>query len=54
MSDLIFFDARHAATALSNSVTLVYTYDPDDWKDFITNGIVIQGPASTLRRLTVR
>jgi len=44
-------DARHAATALSRGVSLVYTYDPDDWRDFTADGIVIAGPPSTLARL---
>jgi len=44
-------DARHAATALQNGVTHVYTYDPDDWNDFAADGIVIAGPPSTLARL---
>ena len=37
-------DARHAATALHNGVTYVYTYDHDDWRDFLADGIVIVGP----------
>jgi len=45
-------DARHAATALQNRVTHVYTYDPDDWSDFLPDGIVIAGPPSTLARLS--
>ena len=45
-------DARHAATALQNRVTHVYTYDPNDWSDFAPDGIVIAGPPSTLARLS--
>ena len=44
-------DARHAATALHSGVTRVCTYDPDDWHDFVTDGIVLVGPPSTLTRL---
>jgi predicted nucleic acid-binding protein len=44
-------DARHAATALHNNVTHVYTYDPADWHDFLADGIVIVGPPSTLAAL---
>ncbi len=45
-------DARHAATALQNGICRVYTYDPLDWQDFVSDGIVIAGPPSTLTRLT--
>jgi predicted nucleic acid-binding protein len=41
-------DARHAATALTNGVTQVYTYDVEDWLVFKLDGIVIAGPASSL------
>src|SRR5439155_6821131 len=41
-------DARHAATALHNNVTHVYTYDPADAHDFLADGIVIAGRPSTL------
>jgi predicted nucleic acid-binding protein len=44
-------DARHAATALKNGIFNVLTYDPDDWLDFASEGIVIAGPPSTLVRL---
>lgn len=44
-------DARHAAAALVAGVHTVYTYDPDDWEMFETDGIRIAGPASTLARL---
>ena len=45
-------DARHAATALHNDVTRVYTYDLTDWNDFLADGIVIVGPPSTLAAVT--
>jgi predicted nucleic acid-binding protein len=41
-------DARHAATALLAGVWHVYTYDPDDWRVFAPDGIVIAGPPSVL------
>ena len=41
-------DARHAATALHNEVTHVYTYDPADWSDFLSDGIAIVGPPSVM------
>jgi predicted nucleic acid-binding protein len=41
-------DARHAATALTNGVTFIYTYDVDDWKIFESEGMVIIGPPSVL------
>ncbi len=44
-------DARHAATALVNEVTHVYTYDPSDWSYFVQYGITIAGPPSTLANL---
>ncbi|MCX6379950.1 MAG: hypothetical protein NT023_10820 [Armatimonadetes bacterium] len=44
-------DARHAATALQNGITQVYTYDPLDWRDFVSDGIVLAGPPSTMARL---
>ena len=44
-------DARHAATALQNGITQVYTYDPLDWRDFVSDGIVLAGPTSTMARL---
>lgn len=44
-------DARHAATALHHGVVRVFTYDPDDWRDFRSDGIVIVGPPSTLTRI---
>jgi predicted nucleic acid-binding protein len=46
-------DARHAATALHHGIGSVYTYDPDDWRDFFADGIVIVGPPSTLVRLAL-
>ena len=44
-------DARHAAVALSAGVVAVYTYDPDDWRIFETNGLRITGPPTTMARL---
>ena len=47
-------DARHAATALEDGVTSVYTYDIDDWKVFEPDNIHIAGPASTLDKLKTK
>ncbi len=44
-------DARHAAAAFVAGVSLVFTYDADDWKMFEDDGLRIAGPASTLARL---
>jgi len=41
-------DARHAATALINGVTSVYTYDVDDWMVFKPEGLKITGPPGVL------
>ena len=41
-------DARYAATALLAGLYLVYTYDPDDWRVFAPDGLVIAGPPSVL------
>jgi predicted nucleic acid-binding protein len=41
-------DARHAATALVNGITSVYTYDMDDWRIFEADGLHITGPPTTL------
>lgn len=41
-------DARHAATALINNVTSIYTYDVADWKIFEPEGLTIIGPPSIL------
>ena len=41
-------DARHAATALTNGVTLIYTYDVDDWQVFKTESLTITGPPGVL------
>ena len=41
-------DVRHAATALTNGVTSIYTYDVVDWKVFVAEGLRITGPASVL------
>ncbi|MEA3352166.1 MAG: type II toxin-antitoxin system VapC family toxin [Chloroflexota bacterium] len=42
-------DARHAATALANGVTKVYTYDIEDWLKFESEGIKITGPLSVIK-----
>lgn len=47
-------DARHAAAALSAGVVAVYTYDPDDWRAFETDGMSIAGSESTLEWLAAR
>lgn len=44
-------DARHAATALGAGVRSVYTYDPEDWRRFETEGLVIAGPPSLMGKL---
>lgn len=44
-------DARHAATAICNKVTKVYTYDVTDWKIFEADNLRIEGPKSILNRL---
>jgi predicted nucleic acid-binding protein len=44
-------DARHAAAAVVAGITLVYTYDSDDWVSFESDGLSIAGPISTLARL---
>ncbi len=41
-------DARHAATALIDGITLIYTYDVSDWKVFKPEGLTIIGPPSVL------
>jgi predicted nucleic acid-binding protein len=51
LTALRIHDARHAATALVSGVTAMYTYDPDDWKSFVGDGLSIAGPPSTLQRL---
>jgi predicted nucleic acid-binding protein len=43
-------DARHAATALTNGVTLIYTYDVSDWEIFEPDGLTIVGPQSVLEK----
>ena len=45
-------DARHAAAALVHGVSLVYTYDVEDWRPFETDGLRIIGPPTTLTRLS--
>ncbi len=44
-------DARHAAAAIVAGITLVYTYNSDDWESFESNGLSIAGPISTQARL---
>lgn len=44
-------DARHAATALIAEVTQVYTYDVEDWRVFVADGVVIVGPESIFKKL---
>jgi len=41
-------DARHAATAIINGITSIYTYDSADWKIFEPEGLIINGPPSVL------
>ena len=41
-------DARHVATALTNGVALIYTYDVDDWEVFKPERLTITGPPSVL------
>lgn len=47
-------DARHAAAALVAGVMSVYTYDPDDWEQFASDGLRIVGPPSTIIRISQR
>ena len=44
-------DARHAAAALVAGISLVLTYDAEDWEVFEDDGLRIVGPTSTLARL---
>jgi predicted nucleic acid-binding protein len=44
-------DARHAAAALTTGISLVLTYDAEDWSLFENDGLRIAGPPSTLARL---
>lgn len=44
-------DARHAATALDAGASSVFTYNPDDWKRFEAEGLMIAGPPSILEKL---
>jgi predicted nucleic acid-binding protein len=44
-------DARHAATAICNGVSKVYTYDVNDWKIFGSENLHIEGPNSVLNKL---
>jgi len=41
-------DARHAATALTNGIKLIYTYDVSDWEVFGPEGLTIIGPPGAL------
>ena len=43
-------DARHAAIALEAGISQVYTYDINDWKVFKSEGLIIQGPPSSLKK----
>jgi predicted nucleic acid-binding protein len=43
-------DARHAATALINGITSIYTYDITDWKIFEPEGLAIIGPPSVIAK----
>jgi predicted nucleic acid-binding protein len=45
-------DARHAAAALAEGITSVYTYDVDNWKVFESDGLRIVGPLTTVTRLS--
>lgn len=47
-------DARHAATALTAGVHRVYTYDPEDWRVFEPDGMIIAGPPSVLESRSSR
>lgn len=47
-------DPRHAAAALVAGVMSVYTYDPDDWEQFASDGLRIVGPPSTIIRISQR
>jgi predicted nucleic acid-binding protein len=44
-------DARHAAAAMTAGVKSVFTYDTEDWESFESDGLSIEGPATTLARL---
>jgi predicted nucleic acid-binding protein len=44
-------DAKHAATALVNNITSIFTYDITEWKKFEPEGLTISGPPSTLINL---
>jgi predicted nucleic acid-binding protein len=44
-------DARHAAAALIAGVRCVYTYDVSDWQAFEVDGLLIEGPASTVAQM---
>jgi len=44
-------DTRHAATAILKGISHVYTYDTDDWKAFMSDGLIIVGPKSVLSKL---
>ena len=44
-------DARHAAIAIKANISSVYTYDPDDWKIFEPDGLIITGPNSVCKKL---
>jgi predicted nucleic acid-binding protein len=46
-------DARHAATAITNNVISIYTYDVADWKIFEHEGLTITSPPSVLADFTI-
>jgi predicted nucleic acid-binding protein len=47
-------DARHAAAALVAGITAVYTYDVDDWRISVDDGLRIVGPPSAMSQLSLR
>ncbi len=44
-------DPRHAAIAIKANISSVYTYDPDDWKIFGPEGLIITGPNSVCKEM---
>jgi predicted nucleic acid-binding protein len=43
-------DARHAATALVAGVQCVVTYDPNDWQNFVADGLKLYAPERLLKQ----